>query len=92
VDEVRDLDGRLCGRRALAGTGDSLRELRGLAEPLVVREHPDVHAHEIGYAVTACTPLARPLDEANETPAPPSRLVPSSFGKGQWATSGPKDL
>ena len=66
MDEVRDLDGRLCGRRALAGTRDSLRELRGLAEPLVVREHPDVQAHEIGYAATACSPLARPSDETNE--------------------------
>ena len=43
MDEMRDFDGRLPGRRALAGTRNGLRELGGAAESLVVREHPDVH-------------------------------------------------
>jgi hypothetical protein len=52
MDEVRNLDGRLPGARAIDGPRRDLREPGGSDEPLAVREPPDVHPHEAGGAAS----------------------------------------
>ena len=81
MDEVRDLDDRLLGERAIVGARRGLRELRGPAEPLVVGDQP----HELGGAASGRLGEARRTSASART----SGLPPSSRSAATSVTRSP---